>query len=134
MADDPNELRRQIDGLQHQINEMKSVAEADKETRRAEMQAMRSDLAESLTRYEASNKEALAQNREAIARSEASNKEGLARNEVAISQLRVSFEQLQADMAKRDESMTKTILFAVLGAVGATAAVVALLEYAFRAT
>ena len=59
MQDDPNELRRQIDGLRHQINEMKSVAEADRRAQEAERQMLKSDLKESLTRHEAASKEAI---------------------------------------------------------------------------
>ena len=113
MQDDPNELRRQIDGLQHKINEIRAVAEADRRTQEAERQMLKSDLAESLTRHEASNKEGLA-------RLEASNKEAV--------------EKLRTDMERRSKETANLILFAALGTVGATAAVVALLEYAFRAT
>ena len=115
MADDPSELRRKIDRLQYQINEMKAVAEADKETRRAEMQAMRSDLAESLTRLEASNKESLARN-------EASSKEGLAQNREAIARNEAAISKLRTDIYK-----------GIFAAVAAAAAFVALLEYVFRA-
>ena len=53
--DDPSELRRKIDGLQYQINEMKSVAEADRRSQEAERKMLKSDLAESLTHVDAAH-------------------------------------------------------------------------------
>ena len=55
MEGESNEWQRRIDELRKQIAVLKAVAEADKETRRAEMSAMKSDLAEGLSRVEAAS-------------------------------------------------------------------------------
>ena len=75
--DDPKELRRQIDSLRSAFEKSEIQREADKRVQEAEMSAMTSRL-----------DKGFAENKEAMARSEASNKEALAQNREAIEKLR----------------------------------------------
>ena len=113
MQPDPNDLQRQIDALQHQINEVKSVADADRRAQEAERQMLKSDLKESLARSEASTKESLA-------RSEASNKEGLADNKAAIERLRTDM----AQQSKDTERQIKNMIIVTIGAIGVGVAII----------
>ena len=100
MEGESNEWQRRIDELRKQIAVLKAVAEADKETRRAEMSAMKSDLAETLARFEAE-----------AAKERAESKAALARNEAAT-------ERLRTEMEKRSKWQTTFILAGIAVAVG----------------
>ena len=75
MADESNEQQRQIDDLRQQVVVLKAVAEEQKQTQEAERKVLKSDLAESLTRFEATAAKERAEDRAAAARDRAESKQ-----------------------------------------------------------
>ena len=115
MTDETNEQERRLDRLEHRVEKNEAIANEDKETRRAEMTAMKSDLAESLARNEAATKEAAARaeaaSKDAATRAEAASKDGLARFEAVVAADRVAAE-------RRDKDLHKFISVMFFGATG----------------
>ena len=104
MEGESNEWQRRIDELRKQIAVLKAVAEADKETRRAEMSAMKSDLAETLTRFEAGYKTAIARLETKAAEDRAESKQ--------------ENEKLRTEIEKNSKWQVTIILAAIAVATG----------------
>ena len=126
MADESSEWRRRADRLQHQIDKNEAVANADRETRRAEMSAMKSDLAATLTRFEAKAAEDRAEDREKAARDRAEDREAAARARAedreaaarARAESKQENERLRTDMEKNSKWQIGIILAAIAVATG----------------
>ena len=115
MTDEANEQERRLGRLEHRVEKNEAIANEDKETRRAEMTAMKSDLAESLARNEA-----------AAARAEAANKDGLARLEAVVSADRVAAERRDKDLHKFISVMFFGATGIIVGSVGVAAGLLGL--------
>ena len=93
MVDESNESERKIDALRQDFEKSEIRREKDKQIQEEQMDTLRSNLAESL------------------ARNEAANKDGLARLEAVVSADRLAAE-------RRDKELHKFISFTVFGAAG----------------
>ena len=117
MTDEASESERRIDRLEHRVEKHEAIAKQDKETRRAEMAAMKSDLAESLARNEAANKDALARN-------EAANREAISGLERKVDGHGKDTHEKFADMHKTIADLHKTVMIASFAVIGTTVGVV----------
>ena len=129
MPDESRDQQRQIDELRQQVAVLKAVAQEHKQTQEAERKVLKSDLAESLARFEAEGARAReeaakareeaakqrAADREADAKERAKDREALARVEAASKH---ENEKLRTDMEKRTGRQTALILTGIAVGVG----------------
>ena len=125
MADEASESERRLDRLEHRVEKNEAIAKQDKETRRAEMTAMKSELAESLARNEAANKDALARN-------EAANREAISGLESKVEAQGRDTQEKFVEMHKTIANLHSTVMFTGFGIIASVGVAVTLLGLFLR--